>query len=517
MSAILPFIIENIHSMKNILFIACVAILVWSCSLEQDHSHQDDAEHQPVESDQQETESVTLYSKNFEVFAEFGILKVGQKSDFLIHVTELNQDYCALTGGNVKVVLNVNGQIQSKVAEQTQVGGIYSLEIVPKDEGSGILTFDIQSDSIRERLSKGHIHIYEENATDIHHHGSSASNLVKYTKEQAWSGDFNLVEVQVDSFSRVITASGEFLAMPGEKQSVVANSQGIVLFETRNLVQGQFVNKNDVLFTISSEGLAENNIMVRYNEARINFEQSKGNFNRHDELYKERIISEKQFLESKSEYITDSINFYSLKRSAGSDGMKVLAPRSGYIHELNVSEGQFVESGNLMATISANKVILLKADLPQQYFNELGKIITTNFRPAYTTRVYTLEELSGKLIARGASVAENNHYMPIYFEVNNDGTILEGAFSEFYLKTIPEPGHIVLPVNSLIEELGNYYVYVQVTGEEYQKRSIKLLANDGIKVSVASGLEVGERVVSEGAMLLKMASSSSMPVHSHSH
>lgn len=257
--------------------------------------------------------------------------------------------------------------------------------------------------------------------------------------------------------------------------------------------------------------------MVRYNEARINFEQSKGNFFRHNELYKERIVSEKQFLESKSEYITDSINFYSLKRSAGSDGMKVLAPRSGYIHELNVSEGQYVESGNLMATISTNRVILLKADLPQQYFNELGKITTTNFRPAYTTRVYTLEELSGKLIARGASVAENNHYMPVYFEVNNDGTILEGAFAEFYLKTKLEPDHIVLPVTSLIEEQGNYYVYVQVTGEEYQKRSIKLLANDGIKVSVASGLEVGERVVSEGAMLLKMASSSSMPVHSHSH
>ena len=155
--------------------------------------------------------------------------------------------------------------------------------------------------------------------------------------------------------------------------------------------------------------------------------------------------------------------------------------------------------------------------MPQHYFKDLLKITSTHFRPAYSSRVYTLEELSGKLIARGASVAENDHYLPVYFEVINDGTLLEGAFAEYYLKTDPEPGHIVIPVSSLIEEQGNYYVYVQVNGEMYEKRSVILRANDGISVSIASGLSDGERVVNEGAMLLKTATSAAIPSHNHQH
>ncbi len=56
-----------------------------------------------------------------------------------------------------------------------------------------------------------------------------------------------------------------------------------------------------------------------------------------------------------------------------------------------------------------------------------------------------------------------------------------------------------------------------VSGEEFQKRSVLPLANDGIYVSVSSGIKFGERIVSEGPMLVKMAASSDIPVHSHSH
>ena len=99
----------------------------------------------------------------------------------------------------------------------------------------------------------------------------------------------------------------------------------------------------------------------------------------------------------------------------------------------------------------------------------------------------------------------------------NDGTLLEGAYAEFYLKTDSEPDHIVIPVSSLIEEQGNYYVYVQVNGEMYKKRSVILRANDGLSVSIASGLSDGERVVNEGAMLLKTATSAAIPSHNHQH
>ncbi len=503
--------------MKNIVFAGLISLLMLGCS-NHDHSepHIQGGQALAPEEDLRETESITLFSENLEVFAEFPNLQVGHESEFLIHITRLDSGYSAYAGGPVNVVLTVRGNEQAKTADPTEVEGIYSLVLVPEKKGIGRLSFEIEFHANNEQLIDNHVHIYDE-GEDLHHHGSGATGLVRFTKEQAWNSRFDVMQVSTDSFSRVVTTSGEFMAMPGEKQNVVAKSQGTVLFATKNLVQGKFVNKGDELFTLSGQGLADNNIMVRFNEAKTNFLKSKSNFIRHQSLYKENIISQRQFLETESEYINDSIIYYSLKETVGTDGMKIFAPLSGYLHELNVSEGQYVEPGNLLATISTNRVILLRADVPQQYFEELGEITTTHFRPAYSSRVYTLEELSGKLIARGASVAENNHYMPVYFEVLNDGTLLEGAFAEFYLKTSPEPGHLVIPVTALIEEQSNYYVYVQLSGEEYQKRSVILDSQDGIQASVASGLSDGERIVCDGAMLLKTATSSAIPSHNHQH
>ena len=498
--------------MKNILLIAAIFLLFAACSTN-DHGH----DHSVMPDDSSvETESISLYSENLEVFTEFELLKTGHESEFLIHITRLDSSYSAYTGGPVKLSIKVAGHRQNILAEPAHVEGIYELHLVPEKAGIGSITFEIPLNSGSTEVLTQSIHVYSEDE-EIHHAETEASGLISFTKEQAWKTNFNVTQVKLQEFSEVVKTSGEFLPLPGEKQNVIAKSQGVVLFSTRNLVQGKYVNKGEELFTLSGQGLADNNILVQFNEAKTNYLLSKSKYVRHQSLFKENIISQKQYLQSESDFINDSIRYYSLVETVGDEGMKIIAPQSGYLHELNVSEGQFVEPGTLMATISSNQVMLLRADVPQQYFNVLDKITTTNFRPAYTQKVYTLDELAGKLIARGASVAENNHFMPVYFEVVNDGTLLEGAFAEFFLKTKTEPGHLVIPATSLVEEQGNYYVYVQRSGEEYEKRAVKILASDGLNVSIKTGLQPGERVVSEGAMLIKTASTSGIPAHSHQH
>ena len=117
--------------MKNLLFVLTSVIIFWSCSHDSNHSPQVDELHQSDAEDAHlETESLTLFSENYEVFTEFDILRKGQKSEFLIHVTNLDNDYSAFTGGTVKVVLNIDGKRQSNNAEQTDIAGIYKLELI---------------------------------------------------------------------------------------------------------------------------------------------------------------------------------------------------------------------------------------------------------------------------------------------------------------------------------------------------------------------------------------------------
>ena len=235
-------------------------------------------------------------------------------------------------------------------------------------------------------------------------------------------------------------------------------------------------------------------------------------------LIRKNAISEKEFIETRSAYITDSIHYHNLRQSYADGGLLITSPIGGHIHELKVAQGEFVNAGQLIATVSSDRRLLLRADVSQYNFNRIENIVSTNFRTSYHEKVFDIADFNGSLLAVGSSVKENNQYLPVYFEAHNNGELLEGAFAEFFLKTSPLPNSITIPAEALLEEQGKFYVFVQVAGETYRKREISPGETDGLRYQVNSGLLPGERVVTRGSMLLKAASmSTSLPDHSHQH
>lgn len=113
---------------------------------------------------------------------------------------------------------------------------------------------------------------------------------------------------------------------------------------------------------------------------------------------------------------------------------------------------------------------------------------------------------------------QNSPFIPVTFEIDNMGSIIPGSVVEVYLKSEPLLDVLVIPVSSLIEEQGIFYVYVQMGGESFEKREVQLGVNDGIHVQILKGIEEGERVVSKGAYQIKLATASgALPAHGHEH
>jgi hypothetical protein len=82
----------------------------------------------------------------------------------------------------------------------------------------------------------------------------------------------------------------------------------------------------------------------------------------------------------------------------------------------------------------------------------------------------------------------------------------------------PIDNAVIIPRAAIMEDYDSKYVYVQVSGESFDKREIVTGIDDGINVQVLNGLKGGEWIVSHGAYHVKMASmSSSIPAHGHSH
>jgi len=455
-----------------------------------------------------EASQVTLFSENTEFFIEHEPLIAGEESEFLVHLTDLTT-YSPLTSGSITI--RIDGV--TVTSDHFHRPGILEVPFIPKKAGSFHAEYIYQSGSVTTSVSD-HVHIEDDHqelqnpeaASPSHSHGIDEAGEITFLKEQAWKSDFMVDQILPVQFAAVIPTSGEIMAVPGEKKNIAASGSGIILFPNRNLVQGSPVTKGQLLFILNSETMIENNVKLQYQEAMNSYEKSRSEYERHKALYAQGAISERQFITTQSLYTADSLRFSSLAANTSERGLKVFSPVSGTIHELNVSEGQFIQTGQLLATISANKTLLIHADLSQQYYTHLNDIETANFRPAYSDQVYSIDEMNGRLLAAGSSVAENDHYLPIIFEVDNDGSLLEGAFAEIFLKSSHKTDVLAVPKSAIMEEQGKHYVYVQLTGESFTKRGVELGNNDGRHVEILSGLESGERVVILGIMLVKAAS-----------
>ncbi|HLW51015.1 MAG TPA: hypothetical protein VKZ78_08575, partial [Sphingobacteriaceae bacterium] len=104
----------------------------------------------------------------------------------------------------------------------------------------------------------------------------------------------------------------------------------------------------------------------------------------------------------------------------------------------------------------------------------------------------------------------------VYFEFDNTGHLLAGSYVEVYLKTRTVEA-LTIPLEALIEEQGNYAVYIQEANELYRKQAVQIGANDGSRVVITGGLEPETIIVSKGAYYLKLASMSSAIPHGHAH
>ena len=470
-------------------------------------------------------ELLTLFSDSSEFYIEYPELMAGHEETFLVHVTKLSS-YKPYSEGSVRVGLDYGDSQSTGLAESPESPGIWKVLVSPENPGDCKIAFEFISENLNEKtvFENGHVSDHDHADAQVHEgedeeeHEEESPEGIWFTKEQAWKSDFTVEKLIPSAFSEIIKTGGEILAMPGEKHMIHARATGLVNYSNKTLVAGGSVRRGEEMMRIEGQDLASGNITVIYAEAESRFLKSRSDFQRHKKLFAENAISEKQFIDTRSTYISDSIHYYNLQQSFTGDGFKVIAPLTGHIHEIDVSQGEYVKEGQIIAIMSSDKRLLLRADVPQQYFPRISKVVSANIRTSYQDDVIDIKDINGELIAIGSSVHHNNHYLPVYFEAHNNGELLEGAYAEFYLKTSPRENCILVPLSSVLEEQGSYYVYVQTSGETYQKRTIKPGEFDGHNYRIISGLSLGERVVTRGGMLLKAASmSNSLPGDSHAH
>ncbi len=461
----------------------------------------------------------TIYSDKTELFVEFKPLIVGSKSSFAAHFTILGETFLPLTEGKVTVSLIVGESGIRNSGDSASSPGIFRLALSPKTAGVGNLVFDIETKNYTDQIIIENITVYPNEQTAQQNQTTNENGEeITYLKEQAWKVEFANAPVRKQTFNDIIKTNGQLLSAPGDEVMITANAGGSVVFSSAKSIVGSEINVGSNLFTISGGNISTGTIDATYKEAKANYDRAKSDVERASELVKDNIVSQKEYLQAKVAFENAQTTFNAIAKNYSAKGQSISSPISGFVKDILVSEGQFVEAGTPLAIVSKNKNLLLQAHLSQRYFNKLPTIQSASFKMAGIDEVFSTEALSGKIISFGKSASANSPFIPITFEINNIGNLVSGSVVEVYLKSSPIPNALVIPTSSLMEEQGNFYVYVQTSGESFEKREIKIGASDGQNIQVLSGVSEGERVVTKGAYQIKLSSASGeLPAHGHEH
>lgn len=356
-------------------------------------------------------------------------------------------------------------------------------------------------------------------AEDNHHHHDEEEietkhNEVNFCAHTANQLGFQTVEIQPTNFQHVIKTGGRIIAAQGKEATASATISGIVSL-THTLVEGVKVNQGSSLAKISSKNTTEGE---PYEKARIAFESAKSEYDRTQPLATKKIVSEKEFNQIKQTYEEAKLAFDAMQRYSSPTGQNIPAPIQGYVKNIWVKEGDYVEMGQPIASVTQTQHLYLSAEVAERYYDQLPYITSANFKTPYQDECFSLETLNGKLLSVGKSTKENANFIPLTFSFENIKNIVPGAYMDVFLLSHPIPNQLVIPLSALIEEQGLFHIYIQLDEETYLKKEVKLGMNNGNEVQILNGLHPNDKVVVKGAQQLKLASASgAIPAHSHDH
>lgn len=500
--------------MKYILVV--LAFLAMSChkKAEDAHAHNEDGSHVGEEIPRLD---YTIWSDKTELFVEFPALIVGSPSKFAAHFTVL-ENHQPVREGSVTVSLIKEGKGIRNTAKEPSSPGIFSPAIQPKESGIHQLVFDLKTPEYSDRITIDEVMVYPNAEEAIKALGAAGDDgSISFLKEQAWKIDFQTAPVVSGEIYDVINTSGVWMSSPSSVKSLVAKSNGVVDFKVENLTEGKAVKQGQLLMSLNSEGLASNNLSTDIASAKAEYQQAKSEYERKKELYESEIVPKSEFEKVESHFEIVKANYQSLISGVSGGSKQMRAPFDGFIKSIKVSNGDYVEQGEALIAVGTHQSRVLKTQLAPSYNITLENLQNMWFQTSDANWI-NIKDAEGEILSISKDVERDNPMISIFAQVNVVVDMPIGSFTTVQIATGDASQNTMIPINALLEDYGSYSVIVQISGESFERRSVKIGKRNGKNVEIIKGLQAGEVVVTTGAYQVKMASmSGSTPAHGHEH
>lgn len=525
--------------MKRILGAQSIALvfavgLAMSChSHDQDKGHDHTGGHDHGTEDPRPALSFTDWTDQTELFMELRALVVGQESPCAAHVTKLDP-FSALGSATVTVLLRGQAGDERFEIRSPSVPGIFRPVAKPTAAGNRRLIVEIRSDGLASDHDLGDVTVYPtvEAARAAIPEEPEVPGRVPFLKEQQWPIEFGTAiaaERPLRSTFRVPAtirsrSDGDVLVTAPAAGRVATNGGEFPRLGGRVAI-GALLGR--LAPRLEAADLASLELAVTSAQLEVQFaEREKGRLEglRGEGAVPERRVQDAAHVadEARAALATAQKRieqFRRVERTAGnSEGsVQLRAPLSGTITEVYTAPGAFVEAGAPLFRVTDVTQLWLEARVAESDTSQLGAVRGASFTVEGSGE--HIELPAEALIGRGHVVDPVSRTIPVLFEVDNaSGSFAVGSFARAFLVSGDERHALTVPESSLVDDGGISVVFVQVEGEAFERRMVRIGTRDRGWVEVLSGVKPGEHVVSRGAWSVKLAASSgAIPAHGHSH
>ena len=276
-------------------------------------------------------------------------------------------------------------------------------------------------------------------------------------------------------------------------QNMLLNAEYAGAVKKIHVKEGQKVNKGDLLMTLDDGGLAQNLALQK-----VQLDLAKTLYERQERLWEQNIGAEIDYLQVKAAYESQKKTYQQLKQQLKKSAL--YAPFSGRVDDIVVEVGELVSPGvsPLLRLINLSNMYV-EADVPEAYFPSISERTTATieipvFDYSFTSRV----------THKGTHINTGNRTFRVSLATNNAKNLAPNLITTVQLVDYQNPKAIVVPLDVISENFdGAQYVYVVNSDEKAEKRFVQTGLVEGAYVEVLEGLRVSDRVIDEGARLVK--------------
>lgn len=508
--------------MNKISALALATLLLFGCN---SHTHES-----PPKAELP-TIAISRWTDKTELFMEHPPLVAGEKARFAIHLTEL-EGFTPLTEGKVAVELRRGeSTMQTFTAVAPSRPGIFGVDVQPREAGEYRMVVHLHAKDMSD--------VHTIDATRVFADAKAAESVKEYVeseetipflKEQQWKLDFATTVASKSPMRESIRVTAHVRPRAGGEAAIAAPVSGLLAATTVPAI-GTRVSRGQVLARLiprTSSPSDYASIASSAAQAEAAYTLAKRDRERAERLLASRAVPAKRVDDARAAEAAAQAQLKAADErrkqdqasrsatGAGGEGAFLLrAPIAGVIAETSLTPGASAEEGQQLLRIVAIDVVHVVANVPEADLPRLRRISGAELEVAGSETPVKL----GRPLSIGRVVDPKSRTVTVVYEVpNHDSVLAVGQAAFLRLFTGEAVNAPVVPDSSIVDDAGRPVVFVQLAGESFARRPVKLGNREGGRVQVVEGIKQGERVVTKGAYLIRLAAlSPQIPAHGHVH